>query len=180
MVLTPEEKKCFFTNWFKLLFFVNEKYHIYDDVFSYNDFHRMDIKDTIKVRNKLWNNIFLIDKYLKKADLNEEDKHLVRSWKKCVKSTFVIMEDLQEYSVVLDPKKEIIYGVVGISDPISYILPDEPVMFKTVLIPFKDKIICDGLVAYNNADKFTFDYNGPFYEQYRELRNECGVVTQIE
>jgi len=85
MVLTVEERKLFFKNWIKLLAYVNERYNIVHDFGSPDSPVGLDVYEIKKIRNKLWKNCFIIDKYIKTANLNDEDIKIVNSWKKFIK-----------------------------------------------------------------------------------------------
>jgi hypothetical protein len=178
MVLTVEERKLFYKNWLKLLAFVNDRYGIIYDFGNPANPVGLNINDITKIRNKLWKNSFLIDKYINIAKLNEDDEKIVKSWKKFIKGKFIIIKELQKYCVFLEMKNEILYGVNGISNPFSVMIPSFPFMVETVLIPFREKIIFDSLLACHNIE-FGPNYKKSFKEKYKELKNEKNITEVL-
>jgi hypothetical protein len=178
MVLTVEERKLFFKNWLKLLAFVNERYNMVQDFNNPDNPVGLNINEINKIRNKLWKNSFIIDKYIKVAKLNDEDLKIVNSWKRFIKGKFLIIKELKKYSIFLDIEKEILYGVNGISEPFSEMLYSFPLMIESVLIPFKGKIIYDGLIGRHNIE-FGPNYKKSFEEKYKEIKKEKGIKETL-
>ena len=71
------------------------------------------------------------------------------------------------------------YGVLALSQPFEELVgPDLPVLTQTVLLPFKDMIVYDGLL---NAYRISF---GPgirrsLNESFREAKERHGIVTSL-
>ena len=64
----------------------------------------------------------------------------------------MVFRELKKYTVFLAAEQEsIAYGVLALSQPFEEVIgPYLPIMVKTVLLPFKDKIVYDGLVTKYN------------------------------
>ena len=45
------------------------------------------------IRNKLWENNFIINDYLKQAKMKKEDKNIIESWNSFVKGKYLSMSD---------------------------------------------------------------------------------------
>ena len=71
------------------------------------------------------------------------------TWKQAIVGTFYIFRYLKDYTVFLDyrePPKA--YGVTAIAAPLEELLgPVLPVLTQAVLLPFKGKIVYDGLLT---------------------------------
>ena len=73
----------------------------------------------------------------------------------------------------------IAFGVLALSQPFEDLIgPDLPVMTETVLLPFKDKIIYDGLMSSYRISL------GPgmrrlLNENYKETKAKLGIVTVL-
>jgi len=178
MVLTVEERKIFYSNWLKLLAFVNGKYNIVRDFKNPDNPVGLNINEINKIRNKLWENCVIIDKYIKIVKLSDEDIKIVNSWKRFNKGKYIIIKELKKYCIFLDIDKEILYGVNGISEPFSEMLQSFPLMVETVLIPFKDKIIYDSLIVCQNI-VFGPNYKKSFKEKYIEIKKEKGIQEML-
>jgi hypothetical protein len=170
MVLEAEDRKLYFKIWLKLLAFVNDTYNIIPDFGHPDNPIGLDINNMAEIRNKIWNSKSIINKYLKTNNLDDEEYKIVSSWKKFVFNNFLVIKELKKHCIFLDTKKDILYGVYGISSPFSETIPI-PAMIETALIPFKGKIITDGLFAYT---KLTFGRNMriSFEETYKEKKME--------
>ena len=178
MVLTFEEKKIFFKNWLKLLTFVNNKYKIIKKFGSPENPVGLNINNIGKIRNKLWENVNIIEEYIKCSNLENEDKDIVVLWKKYKKGKFTIIKTLKKHTIFLDNKKNQLYGVNGITSPIIEMIPFFPIMVETVLIPFKNKIIYDSLLEYDNIS-FGGNYRRYFIENYNKIKKEKGIICEL-
>jgi hypothetical protein len=82
------------------------------------------------------------------------------------------------FSGVGDPKKA--YGVLGLADPLDKIIgPFLPRMMTTVLLPFKGKIIYDGLLLVHNIS-FGGGIKRSLNEEYREAKEAFGIITSLD
>ena len=78
----------------------------------------------------------------------------------------------------MDMKKNNLYGVTGISCPLSEMIPF-PYMADTVLIPFNGKIVYDSLLV---GKKISFGSNirKSFNEQYSEIKKKKGIIIELK
>jgi hypothetical protein len=178
MVLTIEERKLFFKNWLNLLAFVNAKYSIISD-FGYPDNPvGINIDNIIKIKNRLWKNRSLINEYLEANELNEDDHNLINSWNNFINRKFIIIKELSHYCVFLESKKNVLYGVHGISQRFSNLAPAFPIMVETVLIPFKDKIIYDSIISQDNIT-FGSNIKKSLNEEYKAIKEKDGIKVKL-
>jgi len=93
----------------------------------------------------------LIDGFLQEnpANLAPDELAIVSQWKNAVIGSFFIFKYLKQYTVFLDdrePPKA--YGVIAVADPIQDLVGQNlPILTQAVLLPFKGKIIYDGLLS---------------------------------
>ena len=73
-----------------------------------------------------------------------------------------------------------LYGILGISCPISDMVPKEtlPFMVETVLLPFKGVIIYDSVFIHNNIT-IGPNMRKSFNKAYSELKKVKGIVTGL-
>lgn len=81
MVLSKEDAELFYELWFPLLDFVNKKFYVNPGM---GKIHRAKSSDPVKVKeiaNVLWDNVQVIDEYLKKygKTISEENKSIIQS-----------------------------------------------------------------------------------------------------
>ena len=136
----------------------------------------------LKVRDALNSNIDLIKSFVDEnpGDFLEEELKIVDSWRHLIAGQFYVFRNLKKYTIFLsmtDPA--IAFGVLALSQPFEDLIgPDLPVMTETVLLPFKDKIIYDGLMSSYRISL------GPgmrrlLNENYKETKAKLGIVTVL-
>jgi len=179
--LDSEDIKLFFNNWLRLLSFVNDKYDIIKDFNHPTDPVGLNIQHIKKLREKLWYNVSIIDEFLKSTELDSESYELVDSWKNFIRDTFVLIRDENDYCVLLDDEKDILYGVKGVSNPISESTPEFPFICEMVIIPFKDKLVFDTIINAPHwnviiGPKMTKEFN----DKYIWIKKEKGITTRFD
>jgi len=118
------------------------------------DFFELDFQDKILIRDaidsdKKWIFGKFVEKH--KDDLTQSDIEIVLSWKEQVKGTFIIVKQLKKYAKFISAKEgdDKAYGVYALNDSFDELF-NLPTWIETVLLPFKDKIIYDGLILSKN------------------------------
>jgi hypothetical protein len=181
VTLLPEERKVFFRNWLGLLAFVNEKYNIVEGFGHPKSPINIKPETVLKIKTKLWKNVKIIDEYIDSVwDLPKDDIQILRGWKNKIRGTFTIVRHLKKYSVFMNNKSNLLYGVIGITNPISEIISDYelPTFVETVLIPFGDKIIYDSIFCRDNIS-FGPNMRRSFNEQYMEIKRGKGIIGSL-
>jgi hypothetical protein len=179
MVLSIEERKMFFKNWLKLLAFVNKKYKIIKNFGNPESPVGLNIDELMKIREKLWENSYIINEYLEKTKINNEDEKIVNSWNKYINGKFLFIKSLKKYSIFMDFDEKRLFGVYGISSPIVDMMPYLPIMIQTVLIPFNGKIIYDSLIKQDNVS-FGKNMRQSFNEEYIEIKRRNGIINILD
>lgn len=90
----------------------------------------------------------MIDEYLTEAALPEEHCEIVTGWKKCRPGKYIPERHLKKGSVFISADTAQVYMVLGLYSTWEEMFGYRPlpVMPEAVLLPFRDKIITDGLV----------------------------------
>jgi hypothetical protein len=72
---------------------------------------------------------------------------IVESWKQFIRGDFFIERYLKKYAVFIQDQK--VYGVLALNDSFEEMLPHDPLPMyvSATLLPFRDKIIYDGLIG---------------------------------
>jgi hypothetical protein len=149
MTLSSEHGKLFFELMWRLQYFVNRKRGFHKNIVSLEDYANIPTEKKLKVRDELWKNSSLIEEYAQENPdaLPPEELEIVRKWKHPVKGSFFILRHLKKGSIFI--KDEQVYSVHGILDPLEELIPSYalPQMVEAVLLPFKGRIVYDGLLS---------------------------------
>ena len=150
MTLVPDEAKLFFELMWKLQYYVNQKRGFHKNVSSLDEYANLDTKKKLKSRDELWKTPELIEAYTQENPdaLSAEELEIIGKWKRFIKSSFYILRHLKKGSIFIG-KDDQVYTVHGIQDPLDEVIPSYalPQMVEAILLPFKGKIIYDGLLA---------------------------------
>ena len=78
--------------------------------------------------------------------LSEDELEIVRSWKDLVAGEFYVYRCLKKYTVFLTTGEPVVaYGVLSLTDSFEDLIGHRlPHLCKTVLLPFKGRIVYDG------------------------------------
>ncbi|MFK7908071.1 MAG: hypothetical protein AB8B69_23270 [Chitinophagales bacterium] len=179
MQLNEEEYNQFMEIYPPLIFFVAKRKGMIDKGFRYENFLDIPIGERLTFRDKLFENPKLIDEYVAthKKNLPNETIEIVLGFKNFVAGEFMVLKYLKAYSILLNDK--VAYGVLGLaSDFEDFFGPNLPAYVKTVLLPFKGKIIFDGFLQSYNM-RFGGGYKSSFNESYKEAKATYGIVTSL-
>ena len=180
--LSSIERQEFYKIWYGLMSFVNDRKGIIKSQINAEYPERISEMSIFKVREALWNEPELIDKYINEAELAPDEIDILKKWKSNhKKGTFLIMKYLQEYAVAIAPNEEgedRLYGIKGISSSVATTLLTElPIMVETVLIPFKSKIIYD---SFMNAIEVGYGEDARSHLQHiYDKAIEFGIITSL-
>jgi hypothetical protein len=166
-----------------LLSFVNQRLDVIPNKFAtLAEFAVLPEKLQLKVRDALTAKLDLIEAFVaeKQAHFSEDELDIVRSWRHLVAGRFYVFRELKQYTVFLTSGEPVIaYGVLALSrsfeDMIGRYLP---VMTETVLLPFKDKIIYDGLMTCYSIS-FGPGIRRVLNQGFNEAKLGHGIVTSL-
>ena len=184
MHLSRDECELFYNLYPTLLCFVNKKLNISKERFeNVEDCQSIHPETLMAIRDALFAHRELIDEFVKEnpAQLSADALKIVASWKHAVVGKFYIFRYLTDYTVFLtlgDPPHKA-FGVLGLDNPLKGIFgPGLPKPVSAVLLPFKDKIVCDGLVAGQNIN-FDSDIKKMLNEDYKKAQEAFGIITSL-
>jgi hypothetical protein len=183
MHLSLEEVEQFFRLHRSLMFYVNQRLKVIDEkVDTPEKYSGLPPETRIKVHQALLEHMNLIDAF---ADENpfgfdEPDLEIVRSWTNLVSGTFYAFRQLSRYLVFLSSTEPVVaYGVLALFDPFEVVIGSYlPRMVKTTLLPFKGKIVYDGLVTGYNVF-FGAGIRRRLNESYKEAKERSGIITSL-
>lgn len=153
MKLSEQEVELFYELMWSLQFFVKQKLKLLRKIRTLQDYSDCSQQDKMKVRQTMYENIELIDIFIKENPQNFSDEKLdiVASWKSFIFDNFHIERILKKYTVFISSKKNV-YAVLALTNDFGEIIHKSqlPLYVKAVLLPFKGKIIYDGLLERYN------------------------------
>ncbi len=149
MRISEKAADLFFELTWSLQFFANQKLKILPDIKNLQTYIDCKLEKKMQVRNALYKNIDLIDAYNKENPDNfSKDKlAMVTQWKNFLSGDFYIERLLKKHAIFISSKNDQAYAVLALYNSFDEIIDSRslPTLVKTVLLPFKDKIIYDGL-----------------------------------
>ncbi len=183
MLLTPPDAKLFFRLHRTLMFFVNQRLRVIpDNPATPEQIASLPPPTLLKVRDALLMQLDLIEAFVREnpARLPPEELDIVRTWRHLVAGKFYVFRELKAYTVFVSATRPpVAYGVVALSQPFEEVIgPYLPVMVQAVLLPFKDKIVYDGLLSRYNLS-FGAGIRRMLTESYKQAKSRNGIVTSL-
>lgn len=163
----------------KLIYYVGKKKNLIPSGTTLEEFMNYSAKDKYPVRNALYENIHMLDTYIKEHsnELSEEDKDTIRQFKHFKKGTFYIIKLLKKYALFMGEKY--VYGVYALNDPFQMFWGNNlPVMVEAVLLPYKGKIIYDGLIS-NYPIHLGRGIRSSIKNSYALMEGRYGIITEL-
>ena len=140
-MLRPEDGKHYFELFLPLLAFADQDTPILLG-------NLMDMK---RRANIVWRDPSLIDGFIQDMDskelerpLTEEDRQILRSWKRFRTGAFYVVSHEASGTFLVSKSKEV-YRIKGLQSPMEELFPNPPVLVETTLHPWKDLLIADGI-----------------------------------
>ena len=184
--LTPEDRDLFYSIYLDLMYWVNEKQKIVEN-FSHSQRPKgVDVGKVLQIREKTFDNPAWIDDYLCecRSEIAEEDQEILLSWRRhFTRETFYLMRHLKKYSVFMTDGNEDtarLYGVLGLSHPLFELIDKSnlPMMVKTIILPFKDQIVFDGLFEGYNI-RFGPGIRSDLNHIYNTVKTRHGIIERL-
>ncbi len=182
MKLSTADADLFFKLMWGLQFYVNQQRQILPHVGSVEAYVELPTADKLKVRDVLWENPELIDAYVAENPDGLPDKELeiVQKWKRFVSGTFHILRFLKKHAIFIGAGSKV-YGMLGLYDSLEEVLYGRrpPIAVEAVLLPFKGKIVYDGLLSSYNIF-FGGGIRSDLNEIYMAAKQNDHIITTLE
>ena len=184
MQVTEAEGRLFYELYAGLQIFVNRRRRIIDPVDSFDDFMALPPEQRAKCRNAVYEHPKHFDEFLREGDLSasSDAADIVAGWRDHrVAGTFYILRHLKRHTIFLSSEEPArAFGVLGLADPIQVIVPYLPAMVDAVLLPFRGRIIYDGLLTTSGPTvMFGGGIRRMFNDTYREAKARFGIITSL-
>lgn len=183
MLLTPHDLDQFYKLHRALMVFVNQRLKVIsDNVTTTQELAALSPQDRFTIREALNANRDLIDAFITEnpAQLAEDELDIIYSWRYLVTGRFYVFRELKNYTVFLSTDApNIAYGVLALSQPFEELIgPYLPVLTQTVLLPFKNMIVYDGLMSSYNIS-FGPGIRRNLNQGFKEAKERHGIVTML-
>lgn len=184
MKLPIEDVALFYKLMWPLQFYVNQQRGILPHVDSLEAYMACPQPDKLQVRNALYEDIGLLDAFVAEnpAHLSADELAIVQSWKRFVAGDFYIVRFLKKATIFVDSKDPPhVYAVLGLTDSLEDIFYGRrpPIWIQTVLLPFKGRIVYDGLLNYYNIF-FGSGIRGRLNETYQAAKQNQRIIETLE
>jgi hypothetical protein len=186
MLLEPQDAAQFFKLHRALMFFVNQRLEVVPgDIAGPDEFSSLSPELRLPVREAFLKHKDLLQSFVDEnpAHLSDDDLDIARSWRHLVHGQFYIFRELKKHTVFLtaDKKLPVAYGVLALSQPFADLVgPYLPILMQTVLLPFKDRIVYDGLLAGLGVTlSFGPGIRRMLNEEFKQAKARHGIVTSL-
>lgn len=180
MKLPEEDTDLFYRLYHPLLYYVNAKYDLVD-METPEDVRKIFLEVTEILRDELYDHPEVIQEFIEENpfDFSRDELDMVREWNHFVRGKFIIFRSLKKYTIFLDmedPPKA--YGVFALQNTFEEVVGPLPVMVDAVLLPFKGKIVYDGIVNFypiHIGSGFRCSLN----DDYQKAKFRVGIVESL-
>ena len=182
MTLDLADGKLFFELMWRLQYYANQKRGFHKSISSAEEYAALPTEKKLKARDALWENTELIEAYVQENSdaLPPEQLEIIRKWKGFIKDSFFILRHLKKGSIFIG-KDDKVYAVHGIQDPLEEVIPSYalPQMVEAILLPFKGKIIYDGLLS-GYSIHFGGGIRSNLNRLYMNAKQRNRIITTLE
>ncbi len=186
MKLSPNDVDLFYKLMWPLQFYVNRKLDIFPNVDSIDEYaDDLAYEDKLPVRNALYEHVEYIDSFVDEnpAELTQDELAIVKSWKNFVAGDFYIERFLKAGAILINstdpPKVYLVWGLINSLEEVLGYYNRPPIMTKMVLLPFKDRIIFDGLVQ-TYSIFFGGGIKGSLKETYMAAKQNRSIIQTLD
>lgn len=163
----------------KLIYHVGKKKNLIPAKMSLEEFLALSVQEKFPIRESLYDNIHLIDDYVEEysKNLSEEDIQIIQGFKHFKRGTFYVMNLTKKHALFMD--EDYAYAVWALNDPFQSFFGNHlPVMVHAVLLPFKGKIIYDGMIS-NYPMRFGRSITSSLKNAFNLAKGKYGIITQL-
>jgi hypothetical protein len=182
MKLSKQDADLFFELMWTLQYFINQKLRILSIIKTLEDYIACSTEEKLKVRQALYEQPELIDTFIdgNPRQFSEEKLEIVKAWKQFIAGDFYIERMLKKYTIFISSDNNV-YAVLALHDAFENMLykGQLPVLVKAVLLPFKGKIVYDGLLQGYNIF-FGSGISGDLKEIYMAAKQNGRIIESLE
>lgn len=166
-----------------LLAFANRELKIVAAGIAPDQVRKQPVQQVAALRDSCYEKPQIFEQYLPANPdrLPAEELAIVASWRLRITGDFYIVRHLKAYTVFLSAKEPTrLYGVLGLIDPLEAVMRGAPLplMVKATLLPFRDRIIYDGLL---NTYRISFGggIRRSINSTYSRIKEREGIIETL-
>ncbi len=183
MILPPEDAQLFYKLMWGVQFYVNQQAGTLKGVTSADAYADISSEKKIKVRDLLWNRPALMDDYIQENPdaFTASELEILRNWRRqFLKGTYYILKHLKKGTIFIGDQNKV-YSVFGLVTSLDEIVPSYalPQLVETVLLPFREMIVYDGLFSGYNliiGGNIRADLN----RVYQVAKHKERIITSLD
>jgi len=181
MRISPEDADLFFKLMPALQTFGNQRLQVIKNLNDIEQYQKISNEQRVSLRNAFYKKPEIIDEFVQENPygFSHNELEIVSLWKNFVAGDFFIQSVTKKYAIFIGNNK--VYGVLALMEPFQAVLGGMPLpaYVKTVLLPFKGKIIYDGLIEGYNL------FIGPgmsasFRNTYRAAKQQGKIIESLD
>lgn len=189
--LNESEKEQFYNLMMPLRFYVSQKLKMEfssgSEVSTIQDYKdKLTMAEKFLVRDAVYDHLHLITEFLHEnpPNFSKEQLSVIESWRNHhYRGTFIVERHLQKGTIFITQEKdeeEKVFLVHGLETPLVEMLPKHilPLVIKTVLLPFKGKIIYDGLFK-EAPTLIGSQYTRSLKEAYMRAKQQDSIIVVL-
>ncbi|KAA0226145.1 hypothetical protein EDS67_20845 [candidate division KSB1 bacterium] len=182
MKLPEAEVELFYKLFNPLLVYAGQQTGLAPHLASPQDLRKLTLEQIIEIRNALYDQTRLFDSFMAQnpAGASATELEIVAGWKNFMRGMFYIIRYQKDYAVFLTseaPAKA--YGVRALYSSFEEMVgANLPLAVNTVLLPFKEAIICDGLIS-SYSMSFGSGIRQSLNEAYQRAKSQIGIITNF-
>lgn len=172
----------FYRIWIPLIRFANEELQVVSNLAGEGPSSSIDVAHAVKVRDALWKHEIVLDKFIAKnpARLSPDDLSIAESWKCRRQGQFFIFKELKKHAIFIGQDKLVeVFAVRGLHSSFEEIFgPRLPALVQTVLLPFSNEIITDGLLQ-SYSLIFGSGIRSMLKKTYDDAKERGAIITTL-
>ena len=182
MKLSRQDAELFFELMWPLQFFVNRQLRILPKVRTLDAYRNGSSKEKAQVREAMYDHIELVDAFIEQnpQQFPDDKLEIVSGWKDFVAGDFFIERLLKKYAVFIGSDEKV-YGVLALYDAFQdmFYSAQLPLRVKAVLLPFKGRIVYDGLLQGYNIS-FGRGISSDLKEVYMAAKQNGQIIERLD
>ncbi len=166
-----------------LLAYANRELKILPAGIAPDQVRKQPVQQVARLRDACYEKPQIFEQYLAANPdrLPAEELAIVASWRLRITGDFYIVRHLKACAVFMNAKEPThLYGVLGLIDPLEVVTRGAPLplMVKATLLPFRDRIIYDGLMSTYRIS-FGPGIRSGMNSTYSRLKEREGIIEGL-
>lgn len=179
MRLTETEYEKYLEVQSALMHYIGGKEKMLVGDMSVEDLLYSPVEIKLPIRDKIFEKIGYVTKFIAENPyhLTAEQLEIASGYKSFQKGQYWVVKYTKDYALFIDDNYA--YGVLALSDLFEWILGENlPVMVEAILLPFKGRIIYDGILRGYNVS-FGRGISSSVKQNFNEAKAKYGIITSL-